>query len=88
MATTGTAVHRRVRETGDCDACAAPWPCEPARAEMLDQLAAGDTDKASLGMWLSTEMLDQQKVFRADQADELRRRLPRSYARCHPVGGP
>lgn len=71
---TQTGIHLRVRATGDCEKCGTPWPCDPARAEMLGQLAAGDTDRASLGMWLSTEMLDQQQVFSADRADELRRR--------------
>ncbi|RZU51830.1 hypothetical protein EV385_3666 [Krasilnikovia cinnamomea] len=47
--------HRYTRPSWDCAACGEPWPCAPARAELIDQYAQA---KLSLAIHLGSVLVE------------------------------
>jgi hypothetical protein len=46
--------HKADRPSWDCGTCGAPWPCEPAREQIIAEHGAG----TRLVLWMSIDMID------------------------------
>jgi hypothetical protein len=65
-------LHQPMRPSWDCSACAAPWPCQSKRGQLLAQYTGA---QVSLGLLMGVQMCDASRELTQLRAGELHQRF-------------